>query len=99
MDFKSQERAQAEDITARQLQVYAVGYEQLTGTKADLIEIHNLDRGGAVREVVDDQLTQETLDVVANAGRALRNNDLPRLASWCDNCSSCDLTAICRDVV
>lgn len=96
VDFKSQERAQAEDITARQLQVYAVGYEQLTGTKADLIEIHNLDRGGAVREVVDDRLTHETLDVVADAGRALRNNDLPRLSSWCDNCSSCDLTAICR---
>lgn len=28
VDFKSQERAQAEDITVRQLQVYAVGYEQ-----------------------------------------------------------------------
>jgi len=97
VDFKSQERAQAEDITARQLQVYAVGYEQLTGTKADLIEIHNLDRGGAVREVIDERLTHETLTVVADAGRALRNNNLPRLASWCDNCSNCDLTAICRD--
>ncbi len=96
VDFKSQERAQAEDITARQLQVYAVGYEQLTGTKADLIEIHNLDRGGAVREVIDERLTHETLNVITDAGRALRNNDLPRLASWCENCSSCDLTAICR---
>jgi len=99
VDFKSQDRAQAEDITARQLQVYAVGYEQLTGTKADLIEIHNLDRGGAIREVIDDRLTLETLDVVANAGRALRNNDLPRLVSWCDNCKSCDLTAICRNTL
>jgi len=98
VDFKSQERAQAEDITTRQLQVYAVGYEQLTGTKADLIEIHNLDRGGAVREVIDDRLTYETLSVVAEAGHALRNNNLPRLATWCDNCKGCDLTAICRDV-
>lgn len=99
VDFKSQERAQAEDLTTRQLQVYAVGYEQLTGTKADLIEIHNLDRGGAVREVIDERLTHETLNVVADAGRALRNNDLPRLVSWCENCSNCDLTAICRDAV
>lgn len=96
VDFKSQERAQAEDITTRQLQVYAVGYEQLTGTRADLIEIHNLDRGGAVREVVDGALTAETLTIVENAGRALRNNHLPRLLKWCESCESCDLTAICR---
>ncbi|MGE4345587.1 MAG: RecB family exonuclease [Geoalkalibacter sp.] len=96
VDFKSQERAQAEDITSRQLQVYAVGYEQLTGTRADLIEIHNLDRGGAIREVVNGALTAETLAIVEDAGRALRNNQLPRLANWCESCESCDLTAICR---
>ena len=96
VDFKSQERAQAEDITSRQLQVYAVGYEQLTGNRADLIEIHNLDRGGATREVVDGALTAETLTIVEDAGRALRNNQLPRLANWCESCESCDLTAICR---
>lgn len=97
VDFKSQERAQSEDITTRQLQVYAVGYEQLTGTKADLIEIHNLDRGGAIREVVDEALTTDTLNIVGSAGRALRNNDLPRLENWCTHCSNCDLTAICRN--
>lgn len=97
VDFKSQERAQAEDITSRQLQVYAVGYEQLTGTKADLIEIHNLDRGGAIREVVDETLTAETLETVMNAGQALRNNNLPRLLNWCKSCAACDLKAICRD--
>lgn len=99
VDFKSQERAQAEDITIRQLQVYAVGYEQLTGTKADLIEIHNLDRGGAVREVIDESLTRATLRVISEAGSALRNNSLPRLERWCENCKQCDLTAICRDSV
>jgi DNA helicase-2/ATP-dependent DNA helicase PcrA len=96
VDFKSQERAQAEDITVRQLQVYAVGYEQLTGTRADLIEIHNLDRGGAIRQEVDDALTRQTLDIVSEAGRALRENNLPRLSSWCESCEHCDLTAICR---
>jgi DNA helicase-2/ATP-dependent DNA helicase PcrA len=99
VDFKSQERAQAEDITVRQLQVYAVGYEQLTGVRPDMIEIHNLDRGGAIREVVDDELTRETLNVVSDAGRALRNNNLHRLVAWCKSCRDCDLAAICRNSV
>src|SRR5262249_17529678 len=36
VDFKSSERAQAEDITRDQLHIYAVGYQELTGRRADL---------------------------------------------------------------
>lgn len=96
VDFKSDERAQAEDITQRQLHVYAVGYEQLTGIRADLIEIHNLDRGGATREVINDALSTETMDIVTQAGRDLRANQLARLEAWCENCFACDLSSICR---
>lgn len=96
VDFKSDERAQEEDITQRQLHVYAVGYEQLTGERADLIEIHNLDKGGAKREVVNDALSQETINTVTQAGRNLRANQLPRLDRWCKNCEVCDLASICR---
>ncbi len=42
-DFKSTERAQAEDITRAQLHTYVVGYEELSGDRADLVEILNLD--------------------------------------------------------
>lgn len=96
VDFKSDERAQAENITQRQLHVYAVGYNQLTGNQADLIEIHNLDRGGAKRELIDDSLIQETLDTITVAGRNLRQNLLPRLATWSDACVRCELVGICR---
>ncbi len=96
VDFKSDVRAQTEEITTRQLHVYAVGYEQLTGTRADLIEIHNLDSGGATREVVNEDLTNDTLTIVNQAGHALRENELPRLSSWCENCQDCDLASICR---
>jgi len=96
VDFKSDERAQEENITQRQLHVYAVGYEQLTGTRADLIEIHNLDQGGAIREVVDEALTTETLETVTQAGLNLRTNTLPRLTYWCNTCADCDLASICR---
>lgn len=96
VDFKSDERAQVEDITQRQLQVYAVGYEQLTGKKADLIEIHNLDRGGTIREFIDQALTENTLRTIEGAGQALRANTLLRLNNWCATCENCDLVSICR---
>jgi DNA helicase-2/ATP-dependent DNA helicase PcrA len=97
VDFKSDERAQAEDVTQRQLHVYAVGYQQLTGKNASLIEIHNLDKGGAKREVIDQQLIASTLATVTEAGKKLRENELPRLSKWSTTCSSCDMAGICRD--
>ncbi|MEP7021060.1 MAG: PD-(D/E)XK nuclease family protein [Pseudonocardiales bacterium] len=39
VDFKSSERAQAEDVTRDQLHIYAVGYQELTGKSADVIEV------------------------------------------------------------
>jgi DNA helicase II / ATP-dependent DNA helicase PcrA len=96
VDFKSDERAQAEDITEKQLHIYAVGYEQLSGKRADLIEIHNLDKGGAKREIVDENLMQSTVASVVAAGRKLRQNDLPRLLQWCEKCASCDMVEVCR---
>jgi len=43
VDFKSTERAQTESLTRTQLHVYALGYRELKGESADLIEIHNLE--------------------------------------------------------
>lgn len=98
VDFKSSERVQAEETTRQQLQVYALGYEQLTGTRADLIEIHNLDpeRSSTHREVVDQTLIQKTMAEIKRAGQNLRKNHLPRLAAWCETCESCSSVGICR---
>jgi DNA helicase-2/ATP-dependent DNA helicase PcrA len=96
VDFKSVERAQAEEITRLQLHVYALGYEQRFGQRPDLIEVHNLDHGGSVRELVDQQLSTETLAAVKDAGHKLRANELGRLVQWCQNCVTCDLCGICR---
>lgn len=96
VDFKSTNRAQEEDVTREQLHIYALGYEELTGQLADLIEIHNLDHGGAIREEVDLPLMETTRRAAAAAGDALRNNDLQRLPKWCDVCGDCDVAGICR---
>ena len=98
VDFKSTERAQEEDVTRQQLHVYAMGYERLTGHNADLIEVLNLDeRGASTRELVDGELLAGTADRITQAGHALRDNELPRLPTWCNTCATCDLRGVCRE--
>jgi DNA helicase-2/ATP-dependent DNA helicase PcrA len=97
VDFKSSERAQAEDITRDQLHVYAVGYQELTGERADLLEVLNLDeRATSTREVVDDALLHDIRNKIRDAGDDLRANRLSRLAQWNRTCDNCDLAGLCR---
>jgi DNA helicase-2/ATP-dependent DNA helicase PcrA len=95
VDFKSTERAQSEDVTREQLHVYAVGYEQLTGNDANLIEIYNLDRGGSIREEVDQTLVTETKDMILGASNKLRQNEFPLLPRTPKECKTCDVRGIC----
>lgn len=99
VDFKSTARAQDEDVTRDQLHVYAVGYEELTGERADLVEVLNLDeQGKTIRELVEDPLLVAVRGRIRDAGDALRANDLPALATWESQCSKCDLAELCRAV-
>jgi len=97
VDFKSTDRAQAEEVTREQLHTYALGYEQLTGTRADLIEVHNLDKGAVDREEVDEDMMIETANEIVRAGRALRDNKLERTPRSRQTCATCDLAGICRE--
>ena len=100
VDFKSNDRSQAEDVSVMQLHIYTVGYRELTGKSADLIEIHALEEGSVKRQEVSTQLEEETLDHIRSAATALRANDLPRLAEWSHvACGSCDFRSICREKV
>lgn len=99
VDFKSTERAQAENVTRDQLHVYAVGYQELTGHSADLIEVLNLDENGkTTREPVDDPLLTSVRTRIRDAGGAVRSGSLPRLPDWDNNtCGSCDFVGLCRN--
>ncbi len=99
VDFKSTARAQDEDVTRDQLHVYAVGYEELTGQRADLIEVLNLDEEGkTIREEVEDPLLAAVRARIKDAGDSLRENNLPRLPVWGEHCGKCDLAELCREV-
>lgn len=97
VDFKSDRRAQAEQISRLQLHVYALGYEQRFGKRADLLEVCNLDAGGSIRELVDDHMMRETAEAVTKAGQRIRANQFERHNEWCQACDRCDYVGICRD--
>lgn len=97
VDFKSTARAQDENVTWDQLHVYAVGYEELTGERADVVEVLNLDlEGKSERDQIDQPLLDQVRTRIHDAGTALRANELPRHVSWCKACNRCDLVALCR---
>ncbi|OGW33246.1 MAG: hypothetical protein A2X58_10920 [Nitrospirae bacterium GWC2_56_14] len=97
IDFKSTDRAQEENVTRQQLHIYAMGYQQLTGSSADLVEIYNLDEGAGatVRELVDETMLRATETDIVAAGRDIRNSHLCRV----ERCNGCDFTGICRSDV
>lgn len=96
VDFKSGEDTQPHEMTRLQLQVYAAGYQKAVGRDADLVEIHNLEVGHIHREEVQGSIVQQTLSRVLDAGKKIRDLDLPKHSKWCTTCQSCDMVGICR---
>lgn len=75
VDFKSTARSQDEDVTRDQLAIYALGYEELSGSSADRIQILNLDdQGKSTNDPVDPSLTAAIRDKVAAVAKDIRNN-------------------------
>lgn len=75
VDFKSTARAQAEDVTRDQLYVYALGYQELTGETADLIEVLNLDAAGKnTRESINPPLLEGIRDKILAVADDIRAN-------------------------
>ena len=96
IDFKSSDRAQSENVTMEQLNIYAAGYRDLTGDLPNYIEVINLDPGGAAhRALVDEKVVESTLQKLEQASAAIRAADFQRLELGCASCGTCDLRGIC----
>jgi len=106
IDFKSNGRTQAEEVTDLQLQVYALGYKQATGRDASEVVVTNLDDLENDRKLpVTTESLSEALSAVLRVADLLRINDLPKEprgntdGEKRDTCSRCDLMVLCRDAV
>ena len=75
VDFKSTARSQEEEVTRDQLAIYALGYQDLTGTAADRIQILNLDdQGKSTNDPVTDSLTESIRAKVTQVAESIRAN-------------------------
>lgn len=94
VDLKSNDRAQAEEITEAQLHIYALGYQELTGENADLVEIYELDDRKRKPRAVDEDFINDVKEKVQTAAVALRTGTLsvdphPKKCGACDYCGLC----------
>lgn len=94
VDFKTADRDVTECINAEQLKIYALGYEKLTGERADFLEIYNLDNSEHERQRVTDSLMTDVVSDIKNAANNIRSNDLPRKCSK-EKCNNCYLNYLC----
>jgi DNA helicase II / ATP-dependent DNA helicase PcrA len=88
IDFKSTEDAQAYNASMDQLQLYALGYKELTGENADFLQIYNLDTNDPnTTELKNDDLDKMKVKII-DAANDIRSN---HLNSTCD-----DPKCVCR---
>jgi DNA helicase-2/ATP-dependent DNA helicase PcrA len=98
VDFKSTNRAQAEAVTETQLHIYALGYQELTGRRADKVEIYELDERARKPRAVDDDFIADVRRDVRRAAEALRKNDMPT-QPHVKRCPTCDYCGMCSAAI
>ena len=94
VDFKTANKEVQESINKEQLKIYALGYEELTGTKADYMEVYHLDSENNVRESITDRMIEEVQTDIKDAAANIRRNHLPKKCDK-ENCSKCHFDYLC----
>ena len=94
VDLKTSERSQQEDVTEKQLHIYVVGHEELTGRTADFVEIYELDERKRKPRSVDNDFVEEVKEAVRDAAAELRAGSLdPKPVPAI--CKACDYQRMC----
>lgn len=94
VDFKSANKKVLQSLNSEQLKIYALGYERLTGRKADFLEIHQLETGGTAKEALAATATDDVIAEIKDAAAHIRGNDLPRRCS-AEKCAKCHSRHLC----
>jgi len=96
VDFKTSERCQEEAVTETQLHVYALGYLELTGRRADYVEIYELEDQHPKTRSVDDLFVEGVKAQVKDAANVLRTGVLKPTPSK-TKCGDCDQGKLCSE--
>jgi DNA helicase-2/ATP-dependent DNA helicase PcrA len=96
VDLKTAERSQAEDVTEVQLHIYALGYQELTGKRADFVEIYELEEQKRKPRSVDDDFISTVKQNVKFAATSLRIGVLPPKPKE-KSCNACDFKMLCSE--
>ncbi|HQQ96766.1 MAG TPA: ATP-dependent DNA helicase [Cyclobacteriaceae bacterium] len=97
IEFKSKLQSQENEITKDQLYLYGLGHKELTGTKADFINIYVLDpRDGSkgFYEKLEDEHLVLIQDKIKEVVNKIRRKDFKRITTW-DICKNCDQRLLC----
>ncbi|MFH7808228.1 RecB family exonuclease [Acinetobacter sp. BSP-153] len=88
VDFKSKldsgnviDRLLKQEIIQKQLILYAIGYKELTGKKADFTQIYDLETQTPINTLIDDQLLINAQYEITQAGFKIKNDDLNKVCT------------------
>lgn len=99
VDFKSKDDAQKLETTMDQLALYALGYKELTGKKADFLQIFALDEDGHRKQTQplrNDKLDDIKKQIISSADD-IRNNNLNKTNNH-KNCNTCFHNRLCSGI-
>lgn len=77
-----------------QLLIYAMGYENLTGSKADFIQIHNLDNSNKDTQIINEEDVQLLKNEINVATKAIAENDIQKICTK-EKCEVCYVGKLC----
>ena len=78
IDFKSAKDAQTFSISMDQLMLYAMGYRELTGERADFLSVYNLDENRPHKQKLEESHLETTRENIVSAANKIRSNEFTK---------------------
>lgn len=97
IEFKSDDDPQKSKVTTEQLKLYALGHRELTGQKADYIQIYDIKSNTKKPPyLLEEQHLEETQTKIRSTANEIRSQHFDRVdkKEICTNCFQCQLCSV-----